>query len=105
MCNAASYLASILLIGVTISILTPKAETGLALDVRSVSTRSMSEQIVNRSHKADRLILPTKAIRDVGPSHPAREPVKAPRILPGCESALGPTSISARLNYPTRCLT
>lgn len=79
--------------------------TGLVTDVingvRASPSDTFAAQSVDRTGKADRLIL-----RDGGHLRPSqRMPANQPSPIPdGCSPAFSPLSSSAKLNYAVRCL-
>ena len=55
--------------------------------------------IVDRTNKGDRLIVNNNAVRS-----PRSTPARVPKVMVGCDPAFSPLAVSARLNYPSRCL-
>lgn len=62
--------------------------------------------IVDRTRKGDRLIVSNETIRvPTEPSQPAQtQPSLPAKMLTGCDPAFSPLTVSARLNFPSRCL-
>jgi hypothetical protein len=103
MWKAGLYLAAGLLVGLAVSFLVPPAETSFALGTSSVSTHSVSTQIIDRTHKADRLPLPQQFIHSVPPSRHTPATQTGPVGL-GCDPAFNPKCLVVELDYPTVCV-
>jgi hypothetical protein len=67
---------------------------GLGLAVLAQPATDMNKQIVDRTHKGDKLHVPN--VRQTPPG--------APPMPIGCESAFSSLSAGARANFPGRCL-
>ncbi|MGH6665031.1 MAG: hypothetical protein ACREB2_09025, partial [Pseudolabrys sp.] len=70
---------------------------GLAVGARPVTERGVTTQFVDRTHKGDRLSLPT----DIGARHVPSAPRK---VMVGCEPAFSPLLAAARATGEGRCI-
>ena len=93
----ASYLLAGILVMLVLDFIAPPAGLGFAIGAQPANERVAPDQIVNRTHKGDRMTLP----RDIGRQQTPRELY---RIMIGCEPAFSPLSSSARVNVPSRCI-
>lgn len=93
--------ASYLLIGVlavlAMDFIAPPVGIGMGVSAWPAFDDAGTRVVVNRTGKGDRLPIPEITVRK--PSVPEGQPV-----LIGCEPAFSPLSVSARLNYPGRCM-
>jgi hypothetical protein len=108
MCSIRLYLATCVLIASTIGVLAQFTgtnqitATNQTVKARSTLVSGGVDQIVNRTHKTDRLPLSNKHPSDVSSSRLA--PAPSQPIAVGCDPAFSPLSALARLNYPIRCM-
>jgi hypothetical protein len=109
-----SYLVAGILVVLAVAFAAPAAWLGLPVGARPVVDQGAAVQSVNRTGKADRLIVPMTVIGKtpaVGkkPAVPAtivgkeQMPVKPVKILDGCDPVFSPLSTSAQANLPGRC--
>jgi hypothetical protein len=92
----ASYLLAGILVMLVLDFIAPPAGLGLAIGAQPTADRVMvPNQVVDRTHKGDRLPLPT----DIGKQQTPHAP-----LLIGCEPAFSPLSTSARATVPGRCV-
>ncbi len=93
--------SSYLLIGVlavlAMDFIAPPVGIGMGVSTWPAFDDPGTRVVVNRTAKGDRMPIPEITVRK--PSAPEGQPV-----LIGCEPAFSPLSVSARLNYPGRCM-
>jgi hypothetical protein len=75
----------------------PPAGLGLAIGTWPSTDGSTTEQVVDRTHKGDRLQVPLANSGRTSPS-------SAPAMLIGCEPVFSSLSASSRANFPGRCV-
>ncbi len=79
--HAALYITSGFLAGLAINFVAAPTEFNLVAGIRAASSHAASRQIVDRTHKTDRLPLPAKFRQTVPPARltptPQKEPVVA----------------------------
>lgn len=78
-------------------VIVPPADLGLALMARPAVAENTTPQIVDRTHKGNRLQAPMTNDRRWTPS-------RAPPGLIGCEPVFSALSSGARANFPGRCV-
>lgn len=92
------YLLAGILVVLTMDVVAHFSGLGLAVSARPVAGSGAMTQFVDRTHKGDRLSLPT----DVGRQRTPREP---PKVLVGCDPAYSPLlTSSAHANTAGRCI-
>jgi len=92
----ASYLLAGILVMLVLDFIAPPAGLGLAIGAQPATDRVvMPNQFVDRTHKGDRLPLPTDIGRQQTPHAP---------LMIGCEPAFSPLSTSARVIVAGRCV-
>lgn len=69
----------------------------LTVGALPMAERGVTAQFVDRSHKGDRLSLPTDIGTRQAPSAP-------PAVMIGCEPAFSPLSAAGRVNTSGRCI-
>jgi hypothetical protein len=77
-------------------IIAPPAGFGLTVGARPSGDRNARPQIVDRTHKGDRLQFPA--------AHNRKTPAGRPAMLIGCEPVFSALSSGARANYAGRCV-
>jgi hypothetical protein len=82
---------------VAMGVIAPPAVRGLALRAWPAVAGNAMPQIVDRTHKADRLQAPMANDR-------RKTPPSAPPVLIGCEPVFSALSSGARANFPGRCV-
>jgi hypothetical protein len=93
----ASYLLGGILTVLAIDFVVPPVGLGLADGIRPVTAPGGGTQIVDRTHKGDRLSVPTSSGR--------RPTATTPRaVIVGCEPPYSPLLASARATSPGRCV-
>jgi len=93
----ASYLFLGVLAVLAMDFIAPPVGIGMGVSSWPAFDEAGTRVVVNRSAKGDRLPIPEITVRK--PAAPEGQPV-----LIGCEPAFSPLSVSARLNYPGRCM-
>ena len=93
----ASFLVAGILVVLALDVLAPPVGLGLALGAWVSADQESIMQSVNRTHKSDRLFVPTSTVGK-------QQPPKAPVVMVGCEPVFSPLSASARANFPGRCV-
>ena len=91
-----SYVLAAGLIAFALEVVAPEAGFGLAAGAWSTDGNA-APQIVDRTHKGDKLQFPAANIRRPPPSG-------KPAMLIGCEPAFSSLSSGARANFAGRCL-
>ena len=99
----ASYILAALAIGFMLDVIAPAMGSSSTNRWPSVEVSKAANQVVNRDAKADRLPASgrsslEKTVREI-PHTPATRPVPE-----GCDPAFSPLSVSAKLNYASRCM-
>ena len=92
----ASYLLVGILVVLALDFVAPPVGLGLAIGA-APPPRTFPAQIVDRTHKGDRLMLPTDVGKQQAPSSP-------PVVLIGCEPAFSSILKSARAATAGRCI-
>jgi len=92
-----SYILASLVVLVAIDAMAPPAGLGLAIGTWPSLDRNTAEQAVDRTHKGDRLQLPTA-------NSGRMSPPRAPTMLIGCEPVFSSLSASSRANFAGRCV-
>jgi hypothetical protein len=92
-----SYLLAGILVMLVLDFVAPPAGLGLAVSASPAVGYAAPNQIVDRTHKGDRLRLPT----DVGTQQTPRVP---PAVMVGCDPAFSPLLASARVSIAGRCI-
>jgi len=104
MCSSRSFLAASALAVISAAALVQVSATGQAGKAQpALETGVANSQIVDRRHKGNRLTSPDSPGRGMANSRPLPRPPQPVSV--GCDPAFSPLSSSARLNYPTRCMT
>src|SRR5665213_3120351 len=94
--GVASYLLAGILVMLVLDFIAPRAGLGLAIRAQPVNALVVvPNQFVDRTHKGDRLPLPTDIGRQQRPHVP---------LMIGCEPAFSPLSNSAGANVAGRCV-
>ena len=93
----ASYLLAGILVALALDFIAPPIGLGLQVGAWPTVEQGSLVQSVNRSHKGDRLNMPTA----VDKSHAPR---KSPTVLVGCDPVFSPLSASARANISRHCV-
>jgi hypothetical protein len=84
-------------VALAMDVIAPPADLGLALRAWPAIAGNATPQIVDRTHKGDRLQAPMANDR-------RRTPPNAPPVLIGCEPVFSALSSGARANFPGRCV-
>lgn len=92
-----SYLVAGFVVVLAMDLIAPPVGLGMALVAWPVAKEAPGVQLVNRTHKGDRLQVPVASERQ-------KAPPSAPSTLVGCESVFSSLSANARLNFAGRCL-
>lgn len=92
-----SYIFAGSAVVLAMDVITPPVGLGLALMGWPEVAGNATLQIVDRTHKGDRLQAPMANDR-------RRTPPNAPPVLIGCEPVFSALSSGARANFPGRCL-
>ena len=87
-----SYILASVLVALLVDVIAPPAGFGLG----AAETHGSAPQIVDRTHKSDRLLVPKASRRQMTPPG-------AP-VLVGCEPVFSALSKEKRANFPGRCL-
>jgi hypothetical protein len=95
--SVVSYIFAAALVVLVMDIIAPPAGFGLAVGARPSVDRNARSQIVDRTHKGDRLHLPVANER-------RNTPRGKPAMLDGCEPVFSALSSGARANYAGRCV-
>lgn len=93
----ASFILASAFVVLAMEMIAPSVGRGLAMGVRPPSNGSEPSQVVDRSHKGDKLQLPTAIGR-------RKTPLNTPAILVGCEAVFSSLSAGARANFSGRCI-
>jgi len=92
-----SYIFAGSAVVLAMDVIAPPADLGLALMAWPAVAGNTTPQIVDRTHKGDRLKAPMANDR-------RRTPPSAPPVLIGCEPVFSALSSGARANFPGRCI-
>jgi hypothetical protein len=92
-----SYTFAAIVVLVALDAIAPPAGFGLAIDAPAIEKESGMSQLVDRTHKTDRLQLPLANGRRVSPR-------RAPAVMIGCEPVFSSLSASSRANFARRCV-
>lgn len=92
-----SYIFAGSAVVLAMDVITPPVGLGLALMGWPEVAGNATLQIVDRTHKGDRLQAPMANDR-------RRTPPSAPPVLIGCEPVFSALSSGARANFPGRCI-
>ena len=92
-----SYIFAGSVVVLAMDVIAPPAGLGLALMAQRAVAGNATPQIVDRTHKGDRLQAPMANDR-------RRTPPSAPPVLIGCEPVFSALSSGARANFPGRCI-
>jgi hypothetical protein len=95
--SAVSYIVTAILVVLVLDIIAPPAGFGLAVGARPSADENPRPQIVDRTHKGDRLQFPAANDRRNTPSG-------KPAMLVGCEPVFSALSSGARANFAGRCV-
>jgi hypothetical protein len=87
------FLASVLVV-LLLDVIAPPAGFGFGAPL--VETQGLAPQIVDRTHKSDRLQVPKASRRQMTP--------RAVPVLVGCEPVFSSLSKEKQANFPGRCL-
>jgi hypothetical protein len=91
-----SYTLAAIVVLVALHAIAPPTGLGLATDAwPAIEEENGMSQLVDRTHKADRLQLPNG--RRVSPP-------RAPAVMIGCEPVFSSLSASSRANFAGRCV-
>jgi hypothetical protein len=91
------YLLIGILVVLALDVTERVAGLGMAVGAQPVAEDGVLTQYVDRTHKGDRLPLPTEIGRQQTPRAPNR-------VLIGCEPTFSPLSSMARVITPGRCI-
>lgn len=96
----ATYLLAANLLLVASALLAPQEGFVFSLGAGS---RDVEVQSVDRSNKGDRLVVPVTTVvkQQQAPGQPS---VERPKMIVGCDPVFSPLAVSAKLNYPGRCV-
>lgn len=92
-----SYIFAGVIVVVAMDVIAPPAGLGLAVGTWPEVDKNTAAQVVDRTHKGDRLQVPTANSRR--PSPPQQ-----PATLVGCEPVFSSLSASSRANFAGRCM-
>jgi hypothetical protein len=92
-----SYILAGIVVLVAMDAIAPPAGLGLAIGKWPSVDGNVAEQVVDRTHKGDRLQVPMAKGGRTSPS-------LAPEMLIGCEPVFSSLSASSRINFPGRCI-
>jgi hypothetical protein len=90
-----SYIFAAIMVVVVLDAVVPPVGRGLAIAVRLEDDRA--DQIVDRTHKGDRLQVPRASGRRM-------LPMRAPAVLIGCEPVFSSLSAGSQANFAGRCV-
>lgn len=95
--NIISYVLAGALVTLLLDVIAPPAGWGFgAAAWPSVERQGLAPQIIDRTHKSDRLLTPKASGR--------RLPPPAGPVLVGCDPVFSALSRDKQANYPGRCL-
>lgn len=92
-----SYILAAALVVLVMDVIAPPAGFGFAVGARPAVDGNTRPQIVDRTHKSDRLQFPAANGR-------RNTPTGKPAMLTGCEPVFSALSSGARANYAGRCV-
>jgi hypothetical protein len=92
-----SYLLGGILVVLAMDFVAPPVGFGLVVGAWPVAARGTTTQFVDRTHKGDRLGLPTAIDK-------RRSPITPSTIMVGCDPAFSPLSTSAQTSASGRCI-
>jgi hypothetical protein len=92
-----SYILAGIVVVATMDAIAPPAGLGLAIAKWPAVDRNTAVQVIDRSHKGDRLHVPMATSRPTSP-------LSAPVLLIGCEPVFSSLSASSRANFAGRCM-
>ena len=92
-----SYILASALVALLLTVFAPPSGIGLGIAAwNPVEGRRSAPQVVDRTHKSDRLQIPRASERQITPP--------AAPVLVGCEPVFSALSKEKRANFPGRCL-
>ena len=95
--NFVSYVLASAFVVLLLAVIAPPAGFGFGVAARpSTEGQRLAPQIVDRTHKSDRLQVPRASERQITPP--------AAPVLIGCEPAFSALSKEKQANFPGRCL-
>lgn len=95
--NFVSYVLVSIFVVLLLAVISPPAGFGLGVAARpSVEGQAKTPQIVDRTNKSDRLVVPKASGRRLTPP--------AAPVLVGCDPVFSALSKEKQANYPGRCL-
>src|SRR5262245_3836318 len=95
--NIVSYILAAALVAFLLEVIAPPAGFGFgAAAWPSGARQGLAPQIVDRTHKSDRLLVPKSSGRRLTPP--------ATSVLVGCDPVFSSLSKDKQANYPGRCL-
>lgn len=95
--NTVSYILAGAFVVVLLDVVAPLAGLGFGVAAwPSVERQGLASQIVDRTHKSDRLLVPKASGRRLTPP--------AAPVLVGCDPVFSALSKEKQANYPGRCL-
>jgi hypothetical protein len=95
--NTVSYILAGAFVVVLLDVVAPPAGLGFGVAAwPSVERQGLASQIVDRTHKSDRLLVPKASGRRLTPP--------AAPVLVGCDPVFSALSKEKQANYPGRCL-
>ena len=92
-----SYIFAGSAVVVAMDVIAPPAVRGLALMAWPAVAGNATPEIVDRTHKGDRLQVPMT-------NDGRKTPPSAPPVLIGCEPVFSALSSGVRANFPGRCI-
>jgi len=92
-----SYIFAGIVVVATMDAIAPPAGLGLAIAKWPAVDRNTAVQVIDRSHKGDRLHVPMATSRPTSP-------LSAPVLLIGCEPVFSSLSAGSRANFAGRCM-
>jgi hypothetical protein len=93
-----SYILAAIVVVIALDAIAPLAGFGLAIGARpAIEQENATGQVVDRTHKADRLQVPAANGRRMSP------PRAPAAVLVGCEPVFSSLSANARANFAGRC--
>jgi hypothetical protein len=93
-----SYTLAAIVVLIALDVIAPLSGFGLAINAWPViEEENAMNQLVDRTHKADRLQLPLANGQRVSPP-------RAPAVMIGCEPVFSSLSASSRANFAGRCV-
>jgi hypothetical protein len=96
--NIVSYIFASALVALLLEVIAPPAGFNFGAAARpSTERQGLAPQIVDRTRKSDRLLVPKASGRRLTPQ-------PAAPVLVGCDAVFSPLSKDKQANYPGRCL-